>query len=68
MNKRLPVRARDLKPTLDFLQKRGLAPTALDTMPDGTIRWHFTPTIQTEQDALDKELAEFEARHGHGRT
>lgn len=65
MTRRQSFRASDIKTILCALQKSGLSPTAMDTMPDGTVRWHFTPTSQNEQNDLERELAEFERRHGH---
>lgn len=65
MTRRQSVRASDLKTTLSALRQGGLSPTALDTMPDGTLRWHFTQPLQNEQSDLDRELAEFERKHGH---
>jgi hypothetical protein len=62
------VRERDLKATLKCLREFGIQPTALDTMPDGTLRWHFGPFDVSDDHLLDRELAEFEARHGQGRA
>ncbi|MEX4006903.1 hypothetical protein [Neoaquamicrobium sediminum] len=66
MSKR--VRVSDLKSTLAALRDLGISPCALDTMPDGTHRWHFTPPTPHAENDLDRELAEFEAKHGHGRA
>lgn len=59
------IRINDLKATLSALQKGGLSPSALDTLPDGTFRWHFTPPPQGDENDLDRELAEFEKKHGY---
>lgn len=64
--KRHPIRMSDIKATLVALKQLGMTPSALDTMPDGTHRWHFTPPADNDENALDRELAAFEARHGHG--
>lgn len=57
-----------LKNTLQALRDSGMQPTALDTMPDGTMRWHFTAPAAHGDDALDRELEAFEAKHAHGRN
>ena len=52
-----------LKTTLRALQESGLAPVALDQLPDGTLRWHFTlPRVNGESE-LDRELAEWETKN-----
>lgn len=61
-------RLSELKGTLRILKEGGMAPTALDSLPDGTYRWHFTPAPANDEDDLDRELAAFEAKHGHGRS
>ncbi|QXZ79610.1 hypothetical protein [Rhizobium sp. L51/94] len=66
MKKRPGVRQSDIRATLAALKHGGLTPCSLDALPDGTFRWHFTPVAQNEQSDLDRELAEFEAKHGHG--
>ena len=35
---------------------------------DGTLRWHFGSLQISDDDQLDRELAEFEARNGKGRA
>ena len=57
-----------LKTTLQALKESGVEPTALDSLPDGSFRWHFTPPATNDEDALDRELAAFEAKHGYGRA
>lgn len=57
-----------LKTTLQALRESGIQPAALDSMPDGTFRWHFTAPPEHGEDALDRELAAFEAKHGYGRN
>ncbi len=61
-------RLTELKGTLRVLRDGGLSPAALDSLPDGTYRWHFTAPAANDEDALDRELAEFEAKHAHGRA
>lgn len=57
-----------LKTTLQALKESGIAPAALDSLPDGSFRWHFTQPPADGEDALDRELADFEAKHGYGRA
>ncbi len=61
-------RLSELKGTLKVLHEQGLKPCALDCQPDGTYRWHFTTPPSGDETGLDRELAEFEARHGYGRN
>ncbi len=61
------LRERDLRSALKLFQEFGVQPTALEIMPNGMLRWHFGP-VGTTEDELDKELQEFEARHGKGRA
>ncbi|KFL27058.1 hypothetical protein JP74_09085 [Devosia sp. 17-2-E-8] len=68
MSRRPSVRPSDLKAALEVLREFGMTPSALDTMPDGTYRWHFTKPASSDDDELDRELAEFEKRHGSGGT
>jgi hypothetical protein len=63
--RRPTLRIRDVNATLEALKKNGMTPTALDTLPDGTFRWHFTPPSQYDGDELDRELAEFDKKHGY---
>ena len=64
-SRRPTLRVRDVNATLEALKKNGMTPTALDTLPDGTFRWHFTPAPQGDDTDLDRELAEFDKRHGY---
>lgn len=64
-SRRPTLRVRDVNATLEALKKSGMTPTALDTLPDGTFRWHFTPAPQGGDSDLDRELAEFDKRHGY---
>ncbi len=65
MARRAAVRPQDIRTTLAVLREHGIAPTALDTLPDGTCRWHFTERAALSEDDLDREIEEFEQRH-HG--
>jgi hypothetical protein len=64
MGRRAPIRSSDIKTTLAALKESGLTPCALDTLPDGGMRWHFTTPRSSDDDDLDRELAEFTARNG----
>lgn len=66
MARRPFMRPNDLKTALAVLKEAGVEPAALDIMPNGTHRWHFTKPSGDDEDDLDRELAAFEARHGHG--
>jgi hypothetical protein len=48
------------------LEAKGLKPCAIDILPTGTIRFHLTapPAGTGGADDLDRELAEFETKHG----
>ena len=61
-------RLAELKGTLQVLRDSGMQPCALDSLPDGTYRWHFTPPLSSDETSLDRELAEFEGKHGYGRA
>lgn len=65
MSRRPAIRPTDLKVTLGVLREFGITPTALDTMPNGTHRWHFTTPAGNDEDDLDRELAEFGRKNGH---
>ncbi|MBB3944668.1 hypothetical protein GGQ73_000593 [Rhizobium skierniewicense] len=64
-SRRPTLRVRDVNATLEALKKGGMTPTALDTLPDGTFRWHFTPPTQSDDSELDRELAEFDKKNGY---
>ncbi len=67
--RRPAVRMSDLKTTLAALQGAGIEPAALDVLPDGTHRWHFTKPALDDEDDLLREIRAFEAKkHGHGRA
>ena len=66
MSRRPSVRVSDLKAALVVMREFDMKPCALDTLPDGTHRWHFTPPAPHDEDTLDRELEAFEAKHGHG--
>lgn len=63
--RRPTLRMRDVNATLELLRKKGMTPTALDTLPDGTFRWHLTPPEKNDDDDLDRELAEFDKKNGY---
>ena len=48
------------------LEARGLKPCAMDLLPSGVVRFHLSPPAGGGDDELDRELAEFEAKHGQG--
>jgi hypothetical protein len=60
------VRASDLKTALAALRAAGIEPAALDMKPDGSCRWHFTQPVDSDDNDLDRELAEFDRKHGYG--
>lgn len=71
MAERKPPLRRRLGAGAAFLEARGLRPRAIDLLPSGTIRFHIADPGEREAAAssdtdLDRELAEFEARHGEG--
>lgn len=68
MSRRPTVREADLKTALAALRSAGIEPVSLDIRPDGTLRWHFTKPADSDDDALDRELEAFEAKHGYGRA
>ncbi len=57
-----------LKTQLQAMKESGMPPTALDSLPDGSFRWHFTQPLANDETALDRELAEFDKQHGYGRA
>ncbi|MDP9840780.1 hypothetical protein J2T09_005568 [Neorhizobium huautlense] len=64
MGRRASIRSSDIKTTLAALKDAGIIPCAMDTLPDGSMRWHFTQPRESDEDDLDRELREFEQRHG----
>ncbi len=50
------------------LEAKGLKPCAVDILPTGAIRFHLnTPVLAAVvENDLDRELADFEAKHGQG--
>lgn len=57
-----------LKTQLQAMKESGMPPAALDSLPDGSFRWHFTPPPANDEDAVERSLAEFDAKHGYGRA
>ena len=68
MAKRPRVSLSSLKTQLQAMKESGMPPAALDSMPDGSFRWHFTPPVANDDDALDREIEDFKAKHGYGRA
>ena len=66
MSRRPGIRLSDLKAALALMRAEGLTPAALDMRPDGSCRWHFTAPPDSAQNDLDRELAEFDKKHGYG--
>lgn len=66
MSRRPGIRLSDLKAALSLMKAAGLTPAALDMRPDGSCRWHFTAPADSDDDGLDRELAEFRRKHGYG--
>ena len=67
MARRHALRPSDVRAALTACDEAGFAPTALEFSPDGRMRVLFTPQTGHDEDDLDRELREFEARHGQGR-
>ena len=64
---RRPALRRRVNAGAAALEARGLRPCAVDILPTGTVRFHFTAPVPAGDEAdLDRELADFEARHGQG--
>ncbi len=66
---RRPALRRRVSAGAAALEARGLRPCAIDILPNGTVRYHLIARGATEEsgaDDLDRELADFEARHGQG--
>ena len=68
MTARRRPRLSELKGTLQALRESGMQPTALDALPDGTYRWHFTEPPSNDESVLDRELNAFGEKHGYGRA
>lgn len=66
MSRRPGIRLSDLKAALALMRDGGIEPTALDMKPDGSCRWHFTQPANSDDNSLDRELAEFRKKHGYG--
>lgn len=71
MAERKPPLRRRLGVCAAVLEARGMRPRAIDLLPSGTIRFHIAEpgegeTAVSSDSDLDRELAEFEARHGEG--
>jgi len=62
--RRRPVLRRRVNTVASALEAHGLRPCAIDILSTGTVRFHLTPPIAGGDEAdLDRELADFEARH-----
>lgn len=68
MAKRPRISLSSLKTQLQALKESGMPPAALDSLPDGSFRWHFTPPVANDDDAVQRSLAEYDAKHGYGRA
>jgi hypothetical protein len=60
--RRPSIRSSDIKTTLAAFKEAGISPCAVDTLPGGAIRWHLTPLKASEEDDIDREIRENEAR------
>lgn len=65
MSAKQPIRRR-VAAGAAALEAKGLKPCAVDILPSGTIRFHISPLVGAGADDLDRELADFEAKHGAG--
>jgi hypothetical protein len=63
-SKRPGIRTADIKNMLAALKEAGLVPTAIDALPDGTQRFHFTPPSLGDENDLDSDFDVIEARNG----
>lgn len=68
MGRRAVIRSSDIKTTLAALKEAGIVPAAIDTLPNGAIRWHLTAPTRADEDDLDRELREFDERNGRNRA
>jgi hypothetical protein len=66
MSRRPAIRSSDVDAAVAALEARGIRPFAIDLLPTGAVRVHLAPLETDTVSALDRELAEFEARHGKG--
>jgi hypothetical protein len=66
MSRRPAIRRSDVDAAAAALEARGMKPCAVDFYPTGKFRFHLTPPTDDQEEDLDSELAEFEARHGEG--
>jgi hypothetical protein len=66
MARRRAIRSSDVDAAVAALEARGIRPSAIDLLPTGAIRVHIAPLQSDNMSDLDRELAEFEARHGQG--
>lgn len=63
MARRPTIRKSDVEAAAS-LEARGMKVTAIDILPSGGVRYHFNDLAPIAQSDLDRELAEFEAKHG----
>lgn len=64
MSRRPGIRSSDVDAAIAALEARGIRPSAIDLLPTGAVRMHLVPLQSDTVSDLDRELAEFEARHG----
>lgn len=62
------LRRRDLETAVAWAAEHGLKIRALRTSGDGGFTLDFGEPLAANDDALDRELAILEARHGQGGT
>jgi hypothetical protein len=65
MARRPTIRLADLKTVIEAMKASGMEPAALDVLPDGTHRWHFTKPADNDDDDLDRELKAYREKHGY---
>jgi hypothetical protein len=65
---RTPALRRRVHAGVAALEAKGLRPCAVDILPTGAIRFHLNAPAEAVAvgDDLDRELADFEAKHGQG--
>jgi len=66
--RRTSICKRDIESTLSALTAQGLTPALIERRPDGSMFFHMVPPAANLGDAVDIEIADFEARHGQGRS